>query len=229
MKLNRAAQSLLVVPVLLSAVVLMGADGNGCGGDVTVGSDECQVGGCGNELCGEPGEDLLSDCSLNPGAECYDEVGVCERNADGVCGWTPSQELTDCIEEAQNPTACVVGGCSGELCVEASQDGGTCEWLDEYACYPDFGICERDAQGTCNWRDTDDLAECIDEKRREIVTGSCIKTNEDACGEDADCVSGGCGGELCFNPDFSGGESTCECGAPAFACGCVNGQCAWYE
>lgn len=229
MKPTRTISTLLLVPVVLAGAVLMGADGGGCGGDVIVGSDECKVGGCGNELCGEPDEDLLSDCDLEPTSVCYETVGSCERDAQGACGWAQTQALLDCLDEVENPPDCVVGGCSGELCVEPDQDGGTCEWQEHYACYPDVGICERAADGTCGWRDTDELAACIDEKTRDVVTGACIKTNGDACAEDADCMSGGCGGELCFNPALSGGASDCECTAPPFSCGCVNGQCVWYE
>lgn len=230
MKLSRLAQSFLVVPVLLSSVVFMGADGNGCGGDVTVGSDDCEVGGCSGELCGEPGDDLVSDCSIEAGEECYAAVGVCERNAEGVCGWTPTNELAECLADAENPPDCIVGGCSGQLCGEPGDElGSTCEWEEEYACYTEVGVCERDAEGACGWRDSEELAECIDEKRRDVVTGACVKTNDDTCAEDADCVAGGCGGELCFNPAQSEGVSDCECTAPAFSCGCVNGSCVWFE
>ena len=58
----------------------------------------------------------------------------------------------------------------------------------------------------------------------------CIKNSFDSCTTDADCMSGGCGGELCYNPAFGGGASTCECVKPTgVGCGCVNGKCAWWN
>ena len=70
---------------------------------------------------------------------------------------------------------------------------------------------------------------CADD--REPASGMCVKNSGDACSTDADCVSGGCGGELCYNPAMGGGISTCECTTPTdvAGCGCVDGQCSWYN
>ena len=67
---------------------------------------------------------------------------------------------------------------------------------------------------------------------RTPASGQCVKNGNEACTTDADCVAGGCGGELCHNPAFGGGISTCECagpGAPVAGCGCVAGKCTWYN
>jgi hypothetical protein len=66
---------------------------------------------------------------------------------------------------------------------------------------------------------------------REIAEGMCVRNSLEACTSDADCTSGGCGGELCYNPAFGGGITTCDCTAPTnvTGCGCVAGQCAWYN
>ena len=74
---------------------------------------------------------------------------------------------------------------------------------------------------------SEELLGCL-ENPRTPLEGTCVR-NEGACESDADCTSGGCGGELCFNPALSEGVTTCECTAPAGGCGCINGQCAWYE
>lgn len=65
------------------------------------------------------------------------------------------------------PLGCVVSGCSGQLCVEASGEGvvTTCEYREEYACYK-TAVCERQASGQCGWTETPGLAQCLVEKRK---------------------------------------------------------------
>ncbi len=58
---------------------------------------------------------------------------------------------------------CVVGGCSGQVCGEASTVDGmvtTCEYRAEYACYKE-ALCERQATGMCGWTDTLELRACL--------------------------------------------------------------------
>lgn len=64
----------------------------------------------------------------------------------------------------QKPVAgggCVVGGCSNQLCVDASEGDvvSTCEYREEYACYQ-TASCERQASGQCGWTDTAELQQC---------------------------------------------------------------------
>lgn len=227
----RTLHRLLVTAALLAALPLItGAAGNGCGGDVTVGSDEpCKIGGCSGQLCVEPDDDGASTCEWNDEYACYQELGTCERADDGSCGWRATDELQDCLDNGgpDPETPCVVTGCSGQLC--ADEDTATdCAWTDAYACYGDYGTCERDDVGVCGWRQTDELIECLADPRVP-AEGVCIKNAGDVCESDADCISGGCGGELCFNPELSGGASDCDCTAPALGCGCVQGACTWFE
>lgn len=59
---------------------------------------------------------------------------------------------------------CVIGGCSGQLCTDGSPDSpamSTCEWREEYACYPKFGVCERQKDGACGWTQTPELDQCL--------------------------------------------------------------------
>jgi hypothetical protein len=131
--------------------------------------------------------------------------------------------------------ACVVGGCSGQLCVEPGPDGAsTCEWREEYACFKDHGVCERGADNKCGWRQTQALQDCITAANnpsgtRTPVSGQCIRNSPDTCTTDADCTTGGCGGEVCHgvaNP----ANSTCDCTAPqGISCGCVEGKCSWWQ
>jgi eight-cysteine-cluster-containing protein len=60
---------------------------------------------------------------------------------------------------------CVVGGCSGQLCLsnEQAKGGGitTCEWKEEYACYTADGCgC---VANRCQWSDA--VLSCVETKR----------------------------------------------------------------
>jgi len=57
----------------------------------------CQVGGCSGQLCGEAGEDLVSNCEYRPEYACYQKYSMCERQANGKCGWTPNASLSQCL------------------------------------------------------------------------------------------------------------------------------------
>jgi hypothetical protein len=61
------------------------------------------------------------------------------------------------------PNGCVVGGCSGQVCGEASAQDDmmtTCEYRTEYACYQ-TAICERQVTGQCGWTETPNLRACL--------------------------------------------------------------------
>jgi hypothetical protein len=57
----------------------------------------CEVGGCSAQLCGEAGDDLVSNCEYRPEYACYGNHSSCERQANGKCGWTPNAALSACI------------------------------------------------------------------------------------------------------------------------------------
>jgi hypothetical protein len=78
----------------------------------------------------------------------YPGVGVGEPNPSA-----PKAEAKD---------GCVVGGCSSQLCVEASNGDmvSTCEWRESYACYQ-TAMCERQSDGACGWTETPELTQCI--------------------------------------------------------------------
>lgn len=75
---------------------------------------------------------------------------------------------------ASSPTVlagCVVGGCSGELCRNASSKSmfSTCVWLDEYRCYKEpFAICAPSADtdsGGCEWQPNEEMRRCLEAAR----------------------------------------------------------------
>ncbi len=56
---------------------------------------------------------------------------------------------------------CVIGGCSGQLCVEEGTDAfTTCEMRPEYLCYR-TATCERQRDGACDWTQTPSLKACL--------------------------------------------------------------------
>lgn len=64
--------------------------------------------------------------------------------------------------------ACEVTGCNGELCTEKGSVSelvmSICMFDDKFSCYKDFGTCEADSNGECNWRENTALTHCLDEK-----------------------------------------------------------------
>jgi hypothetical protein len=160
---------------------------------------------------------------------------------------TPKSNLDIAVEEVSCQPSCEeIGGtcrsstldvtfpanCQSEF-GEAQADGA-CEAFNQACCVscpsltpppPDF-CPDGDTEAVVGEDGCVHSFECVE---RTPVTGQCIKNSNDACASDADCAVGGCGGELCFNPEVSGGISTCECTTPAASCGCVAGKCSWWE
>jgi hypothetical protein len=54
---------------------------------------------------------------------------------------------------------CVVGGCSGEICADQPMFS-PCIFKPEFACYH-TATCEAQADGTCGWTQTPELAACL--------------------------------------------------------------------
>jgi hypothetical protein len=145
--------------------------GHGADGGV---SPRCVVGGCSGQLCVSADvEPPVTTCEWREEYACYDNAN-CTVQDNGACGWTATPELEACLAEATDPTPpvpteeppaptdeCVVGGCSGQLCIAADADGtSTCEWREEYACFA-YATCEKQPSGKCGWTQTDELTECL--------------------------------------------------------------------
>lgn len=86
----------------------------------------------------------------------------------------------DCPQEATtlpqcNPAAnppCYVVGSNRQFCESDPANRFTAdEFRPEYQCYSTYGICERDDNGQCGWRSSDELSQCIADMR----TGESIK------------------------------------------------------
>jgi len=61
---------------------------------------ECVRGGCSGEVCQDANaEPVITDCVFRDEYACYPSA-ACERQPDGACDWTSTQELTDCLANA---------------------------------------------------------------------------------------------------------------------------------
>ncbi|MCA2981847.1 MAG: hypothetical protein INH41_00825 [Myxococcaceae bacterium] len=70
------------------------------GGAQDGGAAPCFRGGCSGQLCtAQPGQG--STCEWRPEYACYQRA-VCERQANGACGFTPSAALTSCLAGASD-------------------------------------------------------------------------------------------------------------------------------
>lgn len=64
---------------------------------------------------------------------------------------------------------CYITGCNSEICADIQEPQmGRCEWLPVYACYHQYGVCEKDANGVCGWVQTPELVECINKLQQEL-------------------------------------------------------------
>lgn len=70
----------------------------------------CKRGGCSGQLCLDSRiQDMVTTCEFKPEYACY-QAAECKVQADGNCGFTPSDTLTACLNNAKvspTPTASV--------------------------------------------------------------------------------------------------------------------------
>jgi len=110
--------------------------------------------------------EVYREMSCPPGAPCPAPpvfpispgvYNVSVTNAGGTSNALPFKVTAD---------GCKIGGCSSQLCRDASEPdiATTCESKPEYACYKEFGMCERQASGQCGWTQTAELVGCIGSK-----------------------------------------------------------------
>jgi len=64
------------------------------------GGGRCYVGGCSSQLCtDEPG--MVSTCEYTAAYACY-KGAKCERQTNGQCGWTQTESLKMCLDNARD-------------------------------------------------------------------------------------------------------------------------------
>jgi hypothetical protein len=108
---------------------------NNCDGQVDENCQEsCVIGGCSNQLCGEPGDDLISDCAFLEEYKClqYSQCGRFGEN--GACAWLQTPEYLACLEHP----ACIdlsnvdFGGC--EMAMGYGFVNGKCTMISGCGC-----------------------------------------------------------------------------------------------
>lgn len=57
----------------------------------------CKPTGCSGQICSD--EDVTTTCEFKEEYACYKNA-KCERQSDGKCGWTPTEELVMCLSAA---------------------------------------------------------------------------------------------------------------------------------
>jgi hypothetical protein len=162
-------------------------------------------------------------CNL---CQCEDAPPKCTTPNPQGCTNTgcPSGQTCD-VTVGCAPSTCGCDATTGGWICTADCSGGTC--------VPDTGACPPVACAlACQYGFKKNAAGCeICDCNPAPATGQCVRNSNDTCKTDADCRSGGCGGELCYNPAVSQGITTCDCTAPTGVggCGCVAGSCTWWK
>lgn len=57
----------------------------------------CKITGCSGQICSD--EDVMTTCEYKDEYACY-KTAKCERQEDGKCNWTPTEDLVFCLGEA---------------------------------------------------------------------------------------------------------------------------------
>lgn len=83
---------------------------------------------------------------------------------------------------------CVTAGCSGQLCVDASQSHvmSTCEWEGSYGCLHEHSTCELQQDGRCGWTQSEALQACFNQNEQNPILGAdeqCTHVCGDICAD----------------------------------------------
>lgn len=67
--------------------------------DQTEGDKDCKRIGCSGQVCSD--ENVITTCEYKEEYGCYTKA-KCERQLDGKCGWTQTEDLTECLQEKKD-------------------------------------------------------------------------------------------------------------------------------
>ncbi len=70
--------------------------------------------------------------------------------------------VTNAYHQLVETAVCRHGGCSHQICTDASSAITTCQWKPEYACY-EAATCARQPDGACGFTQTPELTACLDQ------------------------------------------------------------------
>ena len=158
---------LSLLPVLLAPFVL----------------SDCVVGGCSDQLCtnsSSPNSDTFSTCEFTDSIACYSKTKApCTVQKNGICGFTNTSALYECLKLAKSSNSpefgdfdgkCEVRGCSEQLTCSFFPSGSSpqvCPLLfSEYmTCYSKHGKCgpttDLNSTELCSWQKDSDLRTCL--------------------------------------------------------------------
>jgi len=99
--------SRLLAPALFASLIALAACGSKSSTPPSEPSTDgtakaCVKGGCSGTMCTEEGQDMMTTCEWRDEYACY-QTATCERQADGACGWTQTDELTACLASPPPP------------------------------------------------------------------------------------------------------------------------------
>ncbi|OGG02523.1 hypothetical protein A2Z33_01860 [Candidatus Gottesmanbacteria bacterium RBG_16_52_11] len=146
----RPVVAVLSQPATVDSESVAGENTEESGTATTAGG--CIIGGCSNQYCLTPGQEpRTSTCQWRNEYACYKDA-VCERQANGACGWTQTPELTSCLggggTQPSAPPVCGNNKCEwGEadgVC-PACKPGQPCPAM---YCEPKPGTCPSDCPGS---------------------------------------------------------------------------------
>jgi hypothetical protein len=101
-------------------------------------SAECRPTGCSSQVCAE--RDIVTSCEFLPHYACY-RGATCERQSDGSCGWTATEDLQRCVAEASHT------GPTPTPRPEPDAAWFACERDSDCAVYPGLDCCGCDLGG----------------------------------------------------------------------------------
>lgn len=127
----------------------------------------CHIEGCGGQLCTDQ-EGINTTCEYMEEYACYGSA-VCDRQSNGLCGWTQTPELTMCLKNPSVQTTPGNADSDETRCIDAY--GG----MAEAACNsvpPEGRRCQTDGDCTtscslgcinANWTPNTRIMECMAE------------------------------------------------------------------
>lgn len=127
----------------------------------------CHIEGCSGQLCTDQ-EGVNTTCEYLTEYACYGNA-VCDRQSNGLCGWTQTPELMECLQnppEQANPevtdstgTSCIdiYGGMAEAACASVPPEGR--------ACQTDLDCTTSCSRGcvNANWTPNTRIMECMAE------------------------------------------------------------------
>ena len=147
---------------------------------------------------------------------------IAGRTSPGIAQELLPEPVIIPVPQPKSPPTCIVGGCSGELCVDEEKGPiySICLWKDEYACLK-HAICEVQSGGNCGWTYTDAYDACI--YGSDLPQPTPTPGNEPFCGNNV-CEPGEADDSWC--PPCPAGQKVCPMAPCYFNPGSCPSDCS---